>query len=84
MCDTTNNTAIAGRMYGQKMVRVAAYAAWLWIIVYGHLQAGVFGYSHFVGGFAGGQAEYARVPFADSNLLAIVSLYHISARSDST
>jgi threonine dehydrogenase-like Zn-dependent dehydrogenase len=31
----------------------------------GHSPAGVFGYSHLLGGFAGGQAQYARVPFAD-------------------
>ena len=31
----------------------------------GHAPAGLFGYSHLTGGFAGGQAEYARVPFAD-------------------
>ncbi|GLW10008.1 glutathione-dependent formaldehyde dehydrogenase [Microtetraspora sp. NBRC 13810] len=31
----------------------------------GHSPAGVFGFSHMFGGFAGGQAEYARVPFAD-------------------
>ena len=31
----------------------------------GHSPAGIFGYSHLLGGFAGGQAEYARVPFAD-------------------
>ena len=31
----------------------------------GHPVAGIFGYSHLLGGFAGGQAEYARVPFAD-------------------
>jgi threonine dehydrogenase-like Zn-dependent dehydrogenase len=31
----------------------------------GHSPAGLFGYSHMMGGFAGGQAEYARVPFAD-------------------
>ncbi len=31
----------------------------------GHSPAGIFGYSHLTGGFAGGQAEYARVPFAD-------------------
>jgi len=31
----------------------------------GHPVAGVFGYSHMLGGFAGGQAEYVRVPFAD-------------------
>ncbi len=32
---------------------------------YGHRTAGLFGYSHLTGGFAGGQAEYVRVPFAD-------------------
>lgn len=31
----------------------------------GHSPAGLFGYSHMLGGFAGGQAEYVRVPFAD-------------------
>ncbi len=33
--------------------------------LFGHPTAGIFGYSHLTGGFAGGQAEYARVPFAD-------------------
>jgi threonine dehydrogenase-like Zn-dependent dehydrogenase len=33
--------------------------------MYGHSPCGIFGYSHMLGGFAGGQAEYARVPFAD-------------------
>ncbi|WP_434110619.1 zinc-dependent alcohol dehydrogenase [Methylocaldum sp. GT1TLB] len=33
--------------------------------LWGHSPAGIFGYSHLVGGYAGGQAEYARVPFAD-------------------
>jgi threonine dehydrogenase-like Zn-dependent dehydrogenase len=33
--------------------------------VYGYSPAGLFGYSHLFGGFAGGQAEYVRVPFAD-------------------
>ncbi|HEX4667297.1 MAG TPA: zinc-dependent alcohol dehydrogenase [Chthoniobacterales bacterium] len=32
---------------------------------FGQSPAGLFGYSHMLGGFAGGQAEYARVPFAD-------------------
>jgi threonine dehydrogenase-like Zn-dependent dehydrogenase len=32
---------------------------------YGFSPAGLFGYSHMMGGYAGGQAEYARVPFAD-------------------
>lgn len=31
----------------------------------------MFGYSHFTGGFAGGQAEYVRVPFGDVNLLPL-------------
>jgi threonine dehydrogenase-like Zn-dependent dehydrogenase len=31
----------------------------------GHSPSGLFGYSHMLGGFAGGQAQYARVPFAD-------------------
>src|SRR3954451_3005956 len=33
--------------------------------MFGHPAAGIFGYSHLTGGYAGGQAEYARVPFAD-------------------
>jgi threonine dehydrogenase-like Zn-dependent dehydrogenase len=33
--------------------------------MWGHSPAGLFGYSHLLGGYAGGQAEYARVPFAD-------------------
>ncbi|MFN2565164.1 MAG: zinc-dependent alcohol dehydrogenase, partial [Gemmatimonadaceae bacterium] len=37
----------------------------------GHAAAGIFGYSHLTGGFAGGQAEYARVPFADVGPLKI-------------
>jgi threonine dehydrogenase-like Zn-dependent dehydrogenase len=32
---------------------------------FGHSAAGLFGYSHLTGGYAGGQAEYVRVPFAD-------------------
>ena len=39
--------------------------AWMAEKVFGHSTAGIFGYSHLTGGFAGGQAEYARVPFAD-------------------
>jgi threonine dehydrogenase-like Zn-dependent dehydrogenase len=31
----------------------------------GHATAGIFGYSHMLGGYAGGQAEYLRVPYAD-------------------
>jgi threonine dehydrogenase-like Zn-dependent dehydrogenase len=37
----------------------------------GHAAAGAFGYSHMTGGFAGGQAEYLRVPFADVGPLKV-------------
>jgi threonine dehydrogenase-like Zn-dependent dehydrogenase len=39
--------------------------AWIGEKLFGHSPAGLFGYTHMLGGFAGGQAEYARVPFAD-------------------
>jgi threonine dehydrogenase-like Zn-dependent dehydrogenase len=39
----------------------------------GHSPSGIFGYSHLTGGFAGGQAEYARVPFADVGPLKVPS-----------
>lgn len=32
---------------------------------YGHAMSGLFGYSHMTGGYPGGQAQYARVPFSD-------------------
>jgi threonine dehydrogenase-like Zn-dependent dehydrogenase len=41
--------------------------------VFGFPTAGIFGYSHLTGGYAGGQAEYARVPFADVGPLKIES-----------
>ncbi len=39
--------------------------AWMAEKVYGYSPAGLFGYSHMLGGYAGGQAEYVRVPYAD-------------------
>ncbi len=39
--------------------------------LFGHPTAGIFGYSHLTGGYAGGQAEYARVPYADVGPLKI-------------
>lgn len=39
--------------------------------MYGQRDAGFFGYSHFTGGFPGGQAEYVKVPFGDVNTLVI-------------
>lgn len=40
-------------------------------IAYGYPMTGAFGYSHLTGGFSGGQAEYARVPFADVGPIVI-------------
>jgi len=45
--------------------------AWIAQKLMGHSPAGVFGYSHMLGGFAGGQAEYVRVPFADVGPLKV-------------
>jgi threonine dehydrogenase-like Zn-dependent dehydrogenase len=45
--------------------------AWVAEKMLGHAPAGIFGYSHLTGGFAGGQAEYARVPFADVGPLKV-------------
>lgn len=45
----------------------AEKAAKLW----GHSPAGLFGYSHLLGGYAGGQAEYLRVPYADVGPLKV-------------
>jgi threonine dehydrogenase-like Zn-dependent dehydrogenase len=39
--------------------------AWMAEKISGYAGAGLFGYSHAFGGYAGGQAEYVRVPFAD-------------------
>jgi threonine dehydrogenase-like Zn-dependent dehydrogenase len=39
--------------------------AWMAEKLWGYSPSGIFGYSHLVGGYAGGQAEYVRVPFAD-------------------
>jgi threonine dehydrogenase-like Zn-dependent dehydrogenase len=45
--------------------------AWIAEKFMGHSPAGIFGYSHMLGGYAGGQAEYARVPFADVGPLKV-------------
>ena len=39
--------------------------------LYGQPMAGLFGYSHMTGGYAGGQAEYVRVPFSDVGPIVI-------------
>jgi threonine dehydrogenase-like Zn-dependent dehydrogenase len=39
--------------------------AWMAEKLYGYSPSALFGYSHMLGGYAGGQAQYVRVPFAD-------------------
>lgn len=67
-CERTNENKIENVMYGKrtagKYLRSLAMNLCLSL-------AGMFGYSHFTGGFAGGQAEYIRVPYGDVNLLQI-------------
>lgn len=41
--------------------------------LWGHSPAGLFGYSHLLGGYSGGQAEYLRVPYADVGPLKVPS-----------
>ena len=45
--------------------------AWMAEKMFGHTTCGIFGYSHLTGGYAGGQAQYARVPFADVGPLKV-------------
>lgn len=45
--------------------------AWMAEKLWGHSPSGLFGYSHMLGGFAGGQAEYVRVPYADVGPLKV-------------
>jgi len=45
--------------------------AWMAEKLWGYSPCGIFGYSHMLGGYAGGQAEYARVPFADVGALKV-------------
>lgn len=46
----------------------AVQAATMW----GHSPCGIYGYSHLLGGYAGGQAEYVRVPFADVDHIKVL------------
>jgi threonine dehydrogenase-like Zn-dependent dehydrogenase len=45
--------------------------AWMAEKLYGYTTSGLFGYSHMTGGYAGGQAQYARVPFSDVGPLKV-------------
>jgi threonine dehydrogenase-like Zn-dependent dehydrogenase len=42
-----------------------AETAYMSELLYGYAMTGAFGYAHLTGGYAGGQAEYVRVPYAD-------------------
>ena len=45
--------------------------AWMVEAITGYAGSGIYGYSHMYGGYAGGQAEYVRVVFADTNAMKI-------------
>jgi len=45
--------------------------AWIAEKLMGYSTSGLFGYTHMLGGYAGGQAQYARVPCADVGPLKI-------------
>ncbi|MBM4439615.1 MAG: glutathione-dependent formaldehyde dehydrogenase [Candidatus Rokubacteria bacterium] len=45
--------------------------AWMAEKMWGHSPCGIFGYSHMLGGYAGGQAQYVRVPYADVGTLKV-------------
>ncbi|HPL63092.1 MAG TPA: zinc-dependent alcohol dehydrogenase [Syntrophales bacterium] len=47
--------------------------AWMAEAMYGFSGAGLYGYSHLYGGYAGGQAQYVRVPYADSGPIKVPS-----------
>jgi threonine dehydrogenase-like Zn-dependent dehydrogenase len=44
--------------------------------MFGYAPAGIFGYSHLTGGYAGGQAQFLRVPFADVNCQVMPQDFH--------
>ncbi len=47
--------------------------AWMAEQLYGYTTSGLFGYSHLTGGYAGGQAQYARVPYSDVGPIKVPS-----------
>jgi threonine dehydrogenase-like Zn-dependent dehydrogenase len=51
-----------------ELLRQHQSEAYIGETMFGYSTAGILGYSHLTGGFAGGQAEYLRVPLADVNL----------------
>jgi threonine dehydrogenase-like Zn-dependent dehydrogenase len=47
--------------------------AWMLEALLGYSTSGIYGYSHLYGGYAGGQAEYVRVAFADANAFKVTT-----------
>jgi threonine dehydrogenase-like Zn-dependent dehydrogenase len=70
-CDNTNDSKQQEQLYGHrtsgKKQKTLIIKKNLFLIL------GMFGYSHVTGGWDGGQAQYVRVPFADTNTLKISS-----------
>ena len=50
-----------------------ADTAYMSELLYGYAMTGAFGYAHLTGGYAGGQAEYVRVPYADVGPIVVPS-----------
>jgi threonine dehydrogenase-like Zn-dependent dehydrogenase len=66
--DGINATATRCQMCDRQLFSLGENSnpnAWMAEKLWGHSPAGIFGHSHLLGGYAGGQAEYVRVPFAD-------------------
>lgn len=71
-CDRTNNSSYVRVVdIGNGDLRLIYNVPSLQNAMYGQRDAGFFGYSHFTGGFPGGQAEFVRVPLGEVNLLPI-------------
>src|SRR2546423_13925392 len=64
-------TAISARSQLWSLCDNSNPNAWMAEKLYGYSASGLFGYSHMYGGYPGGQAEYARVPFADIGPLKV-------------
>lgn len=69
LCERTNGSLSEHALYGRRT------AGMFYPVPYKFPPlmyfTGMFGYSHFTGGFAGGQAEFVRVPYGDVNLLPL-------------
>lgn len=71
VCEQTNSNELANKLYGRRTAGKIGYQGYLAEKSLTNCGQGIFGYSHLTGGFAGGQAEWVRVPYGDVNLLAL-------------